>query len=48
VLVYLWAESPEAAFAEKTAGAIIVLLALLFALNALAAYVRARLNPYRR
>lgn len=48
VLVYLWAESPEAAFAEKTAGAIIILLALLLALNTLAAYVRARLNPYRR
>jgi phosphate transport system permease protein len=48
VLVYLWAESPEAAFAEKTAGAIIVLLALLLMLNALAAYIRVRLNPFRR
>lgn len=48
VLVYLWAESPERAFAEKTAGAIIVLLALLLALNGLAALVRRRLDPYRR
>lgn len=48
VLIYLWAESPEAAFAEKTAGAVIILLALLLALNALAAYARRRLDPYRK
>ncbi len=48
VLVYLWAESPEAAFAEKTAGAIILLLALLILLNGLAAVIRRRANPYRR
>ncbi len=48
VLIYVWAESPEAAFAEKTAGAAIVLLALLLALNGLAALARRRLDPYRQ
>ncbi|NWG72587.1 MAG: phosphate ABC transporter permease PstA [Parvularculaceae bacterium] len=48
VLVYLWAESPETAFAEKTAGAIILLLVLLIVLNGLAAAIRRRANVYRR
>jgi len=48
VLIYLWAESPERAFVEKTAGAVIILLALLILLNALAAYARRRFDPYRR
>lgn len=48
VLVYLWAESPERAFVEKTAGAVIVLLGLLILLNAAAAYARRRFDPFRR
>ncbi|MEL6363949.1 MAG: phosphate ABC transporter permease PstA [Pseudomonadota bacterium] len=47
VLVYLWAESPEIAFVEKTAGAVIVLLSLLLLLNAAAAYARRRFDPYQ-
>lgn len=42
VQVYLWASSPEAGFAEKTASGILVLLVLLLALNALAIYLRKR------
>lgn len=48
VLIYLWAESPETGFAEKTAGAVIVLLVILLALNYLAAEMRRRLEPHRR
>ncbi len=48
VLVYLWAESPERAFVEKTAGAVIVLLTLLIMLNGAAAYARRRFDPFRR
>ena len=48
VLVYLWAESPERAFVEKTAGAVIVLLSLLVLLNGAAAYARRRFDPYKR
>lgn len=40
VQIYLWAESPERAFAERTSAAILVLLALLLALNILATLVR--------
>ena len=42
VQIYLWASSPEAGFAEKTASGILVLLLLLLALNALAIYLRKR------
>ncbi|NBO19693.1 MAG: phosphate ABC transporter permease PstA, partial [Proteobacteria bacterium] len=42
VQVYLWASSPEAGFAEKTASGILLLLVLLLALNALAIYLRKR------
>ena len=42
VQIYLWADSPERAFVEKTAAAIIVLLAFLIAMNALAVYLRRR------
>ena len=42
VQVYLWADSPERAFVEKTAAAIMVLLAFLIAMNALAVYLRKR------
>ncbi|MBN8532146.1 MAG: phosphate ABC transporter permease PstA [Alphaproteobacteria bacterium] len=40
VQVYLWADSPERAFSEKTAAAILVLLALLALLNAVAVWIR--------
>ncbi len=42
VQIYLWASSAEAGFSEKTASGIIVLLAVLLALNALAIYIRRR------
>lgn len=42
VQIYLWASSPEAGFAEKTAAGILVLLVLLLAMNALAIYLRKR------
>jgi len=40
VQVYLWADSPERAFAEKTAGAIIVLLVFLVLMNLAAILLR--------
>ena len=42
VQVYIWADSPERAFAEKTAAAIIVLLAFLIAMNLTAVILRRR------
>lgn len=42
VQIYIWADSPERAFAERTAAAIIVLLAFLILMNALAIYLRRR------
>lgn len=42
VQIYLWASSPEAGFAEKTASGILVLLVLLLAMNALAIILRKR------
>lgn len=42
VQVYLWADSPERAFLERTSAAIIVLLAFLFLMNALAVLLRRR------
>ena len=36
VQIYMWADSPERAFVERTAGAIIVLLAFLIVMNAVA------------
>ena len=42
VQVYLWASSPEAGFAEKTAAGILILLVILLALNALAIILRKR------
>ena len=44
VQIYLWADSPERAFVEKTAGAIMVLLTFLIAMNALAVTLRKRLE----
>ena len=40
VQIYLWADSPERAFVEKTSGAIMVLLAFLMAMNGTAVYLR--------
>ena len=40
VQIYLWADSPERAFVERTAGAILVLLGFLVTMNALAVYLR--------
>ncbi len=42
VQVFLWSDLPEMAFKAKTAAAIIVLLVVLFALNAVAIYLRKR------
>jgi len=42
VQIYLWADSPERAFVEKTSGAIMVLLAFLVFMNALAVVLRKR------
>jgi len=42
VQIYLWADSPERAFVEKTSGAIMVLLAFLVFMNALAVILRNR------
>jgi phosphate transport system permease protein len=42
VLVYLWSTSPERGFLEKTAAAILVLLAFLLVMNALAVWLRMR------
>jgi phosphate transport system permease protein len=45
VQVYLWADSPERAFVEKTSGAIIVLLAFLILMNGVAIFLR---NKFER
>lgn len=42
VQIYLWASTPEAGYAEKTAAGILVLLVLLLAMNALAIFLRKR------
>ncbi len=42
VQIYLWADSPERAFLERTSAATLVLLAFLFAMNGLAVYLRKR------
>ncbi|PZF76703.1 phosphate ABC transporter permease PtsA [Aestuariivirga litoralis] len=42
VQVFLWSDLPEMAFQSRTAAAIIVLLVVLFALNAVAIYLRKR------
>ncbi len=42
VQVYLWADSPERAFVERTSAAILVLLAFLLAMNAAAILLRKR------
>ncbi len=42
VQIYLWANSPEQGFSEKTSAGILVLLMLLLAMNAVAIIVRKR------
>ena len=40
VQIFLWADSPERAFTERTAAAIMVLLGFLIVMNAVAVYLR--------
>jgi phosphate transport system permease protein len=42
VQVYIWADSPERGFVEKTSAAIMVLLAFLILMNGAAIYLRRR------
>jgi phosphate transport system permease protein len=42
VQIFLWADSPERAFVERTSAAIMVLLAFLITMNALAVILRNR------
>ncbi|MCF6235570.1 MAG: phosphate ABC transporter permease PstA [Gammaproteobacteria bacterium] len=42
VQIFLWADSPERAFVEKTSAAIMVLLAFLITMNSLAIFLRKR------
>jgi phosphate transport system permease protein len=42
VQIYLWADSPERAFIERTSGAILVLLVFLILMNGFAVYLRRR------
>jgi len=42
VQIFLWADSPERAFVERTSAATLVLLAFLITMNALAVYLRKR------
>jgi phosphate transport system permease protein len=45
VQIFLWADSPERAFTERTAAAILVLLGFLIVMNALAVFLRQRFQP---
>jgi phosphate transport system permease protein len=45
VQIFLWSDLPEEAFKSRTAAAILVLLVLLFCINALAIYLR---NKFER
>ena len=45
VQVYLWADSAEQAFVERTSAAILVLLAFLVVMNAAAVFLR---NKFER
>ena len=44
VQIFLWADSPERAFVEKTSAAIMVLLSFLIAMNTTAVWLRRRLE----
>ena len=47
VQIYLWANSPERAFVEKTSGAIMVLLGFLILMNTAAVWLRTRFEGRR-
>ena len=42
VQIYIWSDSPERGFIERTSAAIMVLLVFLLCMNALAIYLRKR------
>jgi phosphate transport system permease protein len=42
VQIYLWADSPERAFVERTSAAIMVLLTFLVMMNGTAVYLRSK------
>ncbi len=44
VQIYLWADSPERAFAERTSAGIIVLLGFLLLMNLAAVIIRKRME----
>ena len=44
VQIFLWADSPERAFVERTSAAIMVLLIFLVLLNLVAIYLRNKLE----
>jgi phosphate transport system permease protein len=44
VQIFLWADSPERAFAERTSAAIIVLLGFLLMMNLAAIILRKRVE----
>jgi len=44
VQIYLWSDNPERSFTEKTSAAILVLLVFLVAMNAVAIYLRNRME----
>jgi len=44
VQIYLWADSPERAFAERTSAAIVVLLGFLLVMNLTAVILRKRME----
>jgi phosphate transport system permease protein len=44
VQIFLWSDSPERGFIEKTSAAIMVLMGFLVVMNALAIYLRRRLE----
>ncbi len=48
VQIFLWADAPERAFVEKTAGAILVLLGALVCMNGAAVYMRQRFEKRSR
>jgi phosphate transport system permease protein len=44
VQIYLWSDSPERGFVERTSAAIMILLAFLITMNAFAVYLRKKLE----
>lgn len=46
VQIFLWADSPERAFVERTSAAIMVLLAFLISMNTVAVFLRKRLERH--